>query len=847
MRRTLPIVGGVIGVIVLIFIGLVVYAVLNLNSIIKANRGYILARASAALGRPVEAGDITASIGWGVMMNVTHVKVADDPAFSKEPFLTANNVAVEVEFLPLLFRHVKVRRLVLEEPQVRVIRNPAGVLNVRTIGKKPGAQAATAPAVGHHKAPATGNPAGGNPMEAAPRTAKSSGGEGALGNISIRRFSIDDGRVFYSDAQSGGPPLTINALNLAVDNFSAGAPFDVDLTLAALGGQQNLSVSGKVGPITRAGRLDIPAAPLDLDATIGPISIARLHAMPQMAHAIPPALSLSQPLKLKAKLGGTVGAVNFDASSDLSKNHVVYQGQFDKPAGVPFTFAVSGRRANNKVEVSAVNLTLATLQMKARDITIGNGNFAARIDTNDFDLATLAKLLVAAAKYNPSGSTGIHATVALTNKKPTVNGEIKLTSVAVTVPGAQAPPVSDLTGTIKIAGNTADLGPLAFNLGSGHAKLQATASSLQPLKATYQFNVDTLKLAELVPSRKDAGDEQMTQLAARGTLSGSTQNLRDDLRATTSLTSPSGMVANVPYQSLALAATYGGQRLDIGSLKLNAYGGAIAANGSATLGADPAFNLALNCANLDVQKAMEAQKAKAAATVRGILTGNLQVSGNGAKFDQIKRTLTGNGRALLRNGKLVGINVVAQALAKADNIPGIGALVPATVVRNHPELFKNPDTDIESASLTFRLQGPRITSHDIKAQSADYSILGDGWFDMDKNINLAARILLSRPFSKELVAAKRNVTYLTDKDGQVEIPLRVAGQLPKPAVVPDVQVLAQRAASHAIRNKIGGFLDKKGLGGIFGGGSGAISSGGSNPGATPAPANPLKSFKNLFR
>src|SRR5713226_464540 len=137
MRKILLIIGAVIGVVIIVVIGLVGYAVVNLNSIIASNRTYILTRASDALGRPIEAQDIKASVGWGVMMDITGVKIADDPAFSQLPFVQAGEVYALFEFVPLLARQVKVTRLLLKEPHVRIIRNKAGVLNVSTLSKNP--------------------------------------------------------------------------------------------------------------------------------------------------------------------------------------------------------------------------------------------------------------------------------------------------------------------------------------------------------------------------------------------------------------------------------------------------------------------------------------------------------------------------------------------------------------------------------------------------------------------------------------------------------------------------------------------------------------------------------------
>ncbi len=838
MRKFILITGAVVGVIIAILAALLFYAALNLDSIIAANRDRILKIASDSVGRPVEAQEIKAHVGWGVMVDVSSVKIADDPAFSQLPFLQANDVYLQVEFLPLLAKSVKVSSLILDSPQVRLIRNRSGVLNASTLAKK--REKVKENEQVRENARAAGPP---SEVSSGEGGGEARGGAVGLAALTVKSLRVKDAQLFYEDQQAGGSPITINALNLAVDNFSVNSPFDVALTLAALGDQKNLDASGQVGPLLHDGALDVDAIPLKLTATVGPLALSQVKSIGQLAHAIPPALSISGPLVVNAKAAGTLNAIQFDAGSDLTGDAIAYRGVLDKPSGVPFKFDATGARQNGKLGVSVANLTLASLVLKASDITLNGEKVVARLDSNNFDVGGLAKVLTAAQKYSPTGSAAIHANVRVLGKQPSANGTITLANINIAIPNAKVPPVGNLSGTVKMAGNTANLGPLTFNVGSGHAKLEAAAQSIQPLKATYQFSADTLKIGELVPSRKDLG-EQVSQLASNGSLR------RDGaaFSATSTLTSASGMVANVPYNDLALSTAYSGDRLTIDSLKLNTFDGSVAANGVATLGTTPTFNMKLNADNVDMQKALAAQKSKAAANIRGNLTANVQIAGSGSAFDQIKPTLHGNGGGSLRNGKLVGVNVVGQALGKVDNLPGIGSLVPASVVNNHPELFKSNDTDLQQARLTFQIQGPRIITHDLTVSSLDYSLLGDGWFDMDRNIDLGARILMSPAFSKELIAARKNVAYLANSDGQVEIPLRVTGQLPKPAVVPDVTVLAQRAASNALTNKLGGLFGKKkgggGLGGLFGGGGGGGA--GTTPSPQATPFNPINQLKGLF-
>lgn len=831
MRKVLLAAGGVIGVITLIVAALVGYAYFNLNSIVAFQRTRLLARVSDAVGRPLEAREIKASLGRGVAIELTGVKLADDPTFSQLPFVQADDVLLKVEFFPLLSKELKVTELVLRQPQIRIVRGPAGAMNVSTIAKK-----------NSDKKPP--KPGGGWWWSGGGSGSGNASGTPAAPAFSIKTFSVEDGRVLYLDQQTGATPVTINAINLKIEHFSLLSPFDIALDLAAFGDHQNVNVSGTAGPMMQHGVIDAGTIPVTLDATVGPLVLAQLRSVPQLAKALPPALSFTDAVELTTRISGTVDALHFEAAGDLTPNRVVYAPTFDKAAGIPLKFTASGARTDGKLVVRQANLTLAKLEAKVTDIAIASGRVNARVDTNRFDLAPIARMMAAARPYGPTGAAEVHTGVSLGGKQPQFNGLVTLANVNTALSGGKAPPVSDFNGAIRLAGNVANLGPLTFKLGSGRAQLEANADSLQPIHASYRLNVDKITLAELVPNRLNEGDEKLLQLAADGVVSYS----GGAFSGSTRLTAAAGMVANVPFAQFALDASYTGDRVNVNSLKMAAFDGAIEAAGLATTGAEPTFDLRVNTQNVNLQQALAAQRAKAAETIRGNLTASLQLAGQGKDFDQIKPTLRGSGRAKMDNGKLIGVNVVAQALKKVDNVPGIGALVPAAVIANHPELFQSPDTDIQAASLTFQILGSRITSPDIVVVSPDYSIFGDGWFDMDQNIDVTAKIKLSKPFSDELVAARKNVAYVTNGDGVVEIPLIVAGQLPHPKVAPDLAAIAQRAATHEVQNRVGDLiqkngvgriLKKNGLGGLLGGLTGDNSGGGDpNSGsANPPPDN----------
>src|SRR5208282_3941181 len=212
------------------------------------------------------------------------------------------------------------------------------------------------------------------------------------------------------------------------------------------------------------------------------------------------------------------------------------------------------------------------------------------------------------------------------------------------------------------------------------------------------------------------------------------------------------------------------------------------------------------------------QNIDAASTVHGFLTGNLAASGSGADWNRIKPTLRGSGRVAIANGKLVGVNIVADAINAVAAAPGVSQLVNVAFMSSHHGLLIDPDTELQSASMSFQQVGPRFTTHDLHAQSPDYAITGDGWFDMDNNISMNADILLALGL-------------------QVAIPVTVSGKLPAVRVLPDVPTLAERVAMGAIN------MPEK----IIRGGVNAVGSiVGAGPSAGSSIPNPIHALKKLL-
>jgi len=100
----------------LILIALLLPLLVNVDRL----RPEVQKQASAALGREVTIGNLKLSIFSGGV-TAKDITIADDPAYSKQPFVTAKSLDVGVELMPLIFsKALHVNTLTLQEHEIHL-------------------------------------------------------------------------------------------------------------------------------------------------------------------------------------------------------------------------------------------------------------------------------------------------------------------------------------------------------------------------------------------------------------------------------------------------------------------------------------------------------------------------------------------------------------------------------------------------------------------------------------------------------------------------------------------------------------------------------------------------------
>ena len=532
-------------------------------------------------------------------VDVDGLTIADDPAFSSKPFLAASDVKVDVEFLPLLAGEARVSRLELSKPDIRLVMNANGDLNVASIGANPG----EAPEV--------------KGEERSRRKKKSS-----LADLSIKALSIEDGEFYFNDLGEKAVPIRVHHLDFDVTNFNAASAFDVETKFAFPGDTQNVEASGKLGPLLNRGVLDASGIPIDLTLQLDSIVLDNLRPLADIGPHIPPGLSIPDAASVNGTAHGTVATLAIALSTDLTANRVAYTTIFNKPAGTAMTVNVNGSWGD-QLQIASVSLKLSDLELTASRISgvTGPQPLSAQIDSNSFNLANLGPMINAVAEHDLAGMSEVHGTVTLNPNAPTVDGTVTLKQAALKLGPSVQGGISDLNGSISFTNGVGVVAPTSFALGSAHASLEGRVDSLSPLRASYALKADSVRLAQILASRPNS--DVVNGLDVNGTANGEISSPR--LSAT--IRSTDGSLQNVAYNNLDLTAAYFNHRVSARPLNVGLFGGSITADADAEFGEVPTFDTTLVMRNLNIEEGLRSQNIEAAHTLRGFLTGNVAANG----------------------------------------------------------------------------------------------------------------------------------------------------------------------------------------------------------------------------
>jgi AsmA protein len=353
--------------IILIVVGVFIVLLLIVPFLIPVNqfRPTIEEKASAALGRKVSVGDLSFSL-LGGSVSAANLSVGDDAKFSQSPFLTAKSLKVGVEIIPLIFsKSLNVTGITIENPEVTLIRNPAGQWNYSSLG--------------------------GSAAKA--QSAKSSSSSGA--DVSIQKLTLKDGSIIVGSTNSQ-KRSTYDHVNVEASNVSTTSKFPFTVT-AELPGGGKFKLEGTAGPVDAA---DASLTPLDSKLTVSSLNLAT-------TGFLDPTAGLGGLVDLDANLASQAGEAETKGNVKLSRALLRAGGL---PSDVPVTVDFSTRYNLHKnagvLNPSTLKIGGAAAHLSGTYETAGEATVVnIKVDAKDMPAKDLEAFLPALGIILPKGSS----------------------------------------------------------------------------------------------------------------------------------------------------------------------------------------------------------------------------------------------------------------------------------------------------------------------------------------------------------------------------------------------------------------------------------------------------------
>jgi AsmA protein len=236
MKRILKIAAAAIVLLLLI--------ALALPFLIDANRfrPMLESKLTQALGRDVKVGNLKLTLLSGGV-TADDLSIADDPAFSKTPFVQAKSLHVGVDLPALIFsRAIHVTSLTIDQPQIWLLQAPSGDWNFSSLGTKSAKQ--TAAAV---------------PSDS-----------GSKLDLSVKLVKISNGR--FTLGRTGGhlKPVVLESVSAQLQDFAPASSFPFSVSMNVAGGGA-IKLDGKAGPIDES---DIAITPATVTLKMDKLDLA---------------------------------------------------------------------------------------------------------------------------------------------------------------------------------------------------------------------------------------------------------------------------------------------------------------------------------------------------------------------------------------------------------------------------------------------------------------------------------------------------------------------------------------------------------------------------------------------
>lgn len=819
-----------------------VAGVVGLEAFLENRKEAIRREIANAVGRAVEFESIRLSLfrrPGSLGLTMTDLRVADDPRFAAIPLIRADQFTLSLGWLSLLTGTPTISDVVLERPEIQVIRNEYGDINILVPARPLKAGFASAHANGaavrvrdaklYLVDRSSEKP---EELRLHDLTATLQWSREERVRIEVAgALSEDSGRTFSVAGTVGtAAPLSEWSRN-EVDLDVRVASLPQDLVTRAWTLLENhvpayLRPSGALTLSARVtGRLDRPRVS-GLEVTgallggtvdnarltggvdfseasswnrvlakgrlrLGPVHLDQLRQVPWVERIVPAGLRVHEPFQVSNVFEGPLDDLTIQGTVVADDNTIQYGGWFVKAPGVAARLAVNLRLRPDRIIIdeSEARLHNAAVPFAGAIVHEPEHLVQLRIQADDVPLAGWQGLIPRAADYQLDGSVSARLTLRQKSgprtEPPTLRGTLGLANVHIVGPPGTNRAIKGLQGELAFRGDDIKIRDIQLRSGLSDLRGRGLLVNLSQPTLHYSLHSDLLNLEDVTgdPAHRAHSFSDITHEGSVELREG-TVSLRGYLAST------SGQAGGNAYQDLQSIVQWTPGALTVRRLFVETLGGAVHGHGSITGRNGRGFDVDLHPAveNLDANRLLALLPGYPADSVNGHLSLEGRFHGSGTDWPSFVQNLSGRGRMILNKGVLASFNPVRGVLATLDAVEGIDSIDAAGPA--FLSLVRDDRTSFDSVDGRFDIHEGTVRSDGMRLLSDDYSIVGSGSMGPDRKVEMQATLVLSPAFSRDLSGRYRNVRYLFDAEG-ISLPFRLTGHIPDVSIQPDVPQLVR--------------------------------------------------------
>lgn len=663
--------------------------------------------------------------------------IADDPRFSKQPFLQAESLEVQPALLPLLAGNLEVRSIRVLSPKIELIQDAAGKWNFDSLGSE-----------------------------------EKGGSDLKLAYLGLEKATLGLTR-------GGEPRQQYSNLSGEVRDYAANQPFGLRLA-ATMDNGKAISIDGRItqgATSTKLEQMKLSFASLEgtLDGEVGAKALNLDLKIPRSPVAgaaplfLPAGMNVDGQVSAAMRITGTASAPQLNGNA-LLEGFSVSGGEIRQPVK---TAKLALRLSPQRIELEPASISSGNTNLQAFGV-ISNYQQAPKIEATLLaPQAKLPELFAIARAYGISAVDGIMATGdaslrirahgelskplgfegagslrGATVKLPSLTKPLEVTSTDFRFEANSA----SLTGINAKAGNTAIEGDCRVN-GFAHPAIDFN------LKAN---RIDLDELRSLFVESKESSSP--TKMTARGNIAvGSLQ------------------LAELVLTQLTAQADYNNGHLELNPLNAQIFGGRHTGSMEIDMRpAKPVYSMRSKLEQIESSQLLAAI-APMKGIISGPLTANLDLNFSPGDPAAIARSLTGKVALNFSQGKIASFNLTRELSTLARFLGSDGDTSRLTQ-------FLGLTGDLELQSGLARTSNLKLSLSNLTASLTGSMNLAD------QTLDLKLLSILDKRFSEQVGGNKIGgfmTAALANSSGNLLIPATIKGTFAKPVMAPDPGEIAR--------------------------------------------------------